>query len=48
MICLHTVKWLKSSIWLIGGPQTGTSESGSNGYEGLFHILQSSRTGALP
>ena len=44
-------EWLNSSICLIGGTLTSTttlgqSEPGSNSNEGVFHILQSSRTGA--
>ena len=41
-------KWLYTSIWTIDGTQTGTttlgqSGSGSNGNEGVIHILQSSK-----
>ena len=53
VICLHTGKWLKSSIWFIYGTLTSTttpgqSEPGSNGNEGVLHIPQSFRTGASP
>ena len=46
-------KWLNSSIWPTDRIQTGTttlsqSGSGSNGNEGILHIYQSSKTGALP
>ena len=45
--------WLNSSIWTIDGTQTGTttlgqSGLGSNGYEGVIHTPQSSRTGVSP
>ena len=44
LICLHTVKWLSSRIWLIGENKTGTtnlsqSGPGSNGNEGVFYII---------
>ena len=47
VICLHTVKWVKSSIWPIDGTSSGTttpseSEPRSNDYEGVLHIPQSS------
>ena len=46
-------KRLNSSIWLINGTLRGTtitdhSEPGSNVSEGVFHILQTSKTGASP
>ena len=46
-------KWLNSSIWPIDGALTGTStagqsELGSNGNEDVFHIPQTSKTGASP
>ena len=53
VICLNTVKWSNSSSWPIDGTQSGTTTLGqsgpeSNGNEGVFHIFQSSRTGASP
>ena len=53
IICLHTVKWLNSSIWPIDRIMSSAttpdqSGSGSNGNEGVLHILRSSWTGALP
>ena len=53
IICLHTVKWLKSSIWFIDGALTDTTTSGpikpdNNNNEGVLHIPQSSGTGASP
>ena len=46
-------KWLTISIWPINGNLTGTtnpdqSGPGSNGNEGLLHIPQSSKAGAMP
>ena len=51
MICLHTVKWLNSSILPIYETLTGTttpgqSGPGSNGNEGILSIPQSSNTEA--
>ena len=46
VICLHTGKWLNSSIWPVDGTLTGItapSQSGS-GYEGVLYILKSFRT----
>ena len=49
VICLHTVY----SIWLIdkflpGANTLGQSKPGTNGNEGVLHIPQSSKAGALP
>ena len=53
IICLHTVEWLKSSIWPIDGTLSGLttlSQSGpeSNSNEEVLQISQSSRTWASP
>ena len=53
VICLHTVKWLNSSIWPIDWTQTDTTTPGqsgaeSNGNQRVLHITQSSKTEALP
>ena len=52
-MCMHTVKWLNSSIWPIDETLTGTTTTsqsghGNNGNEGILHILQSSRIWASP
>ena len=51
--CLHTVKWLNSSIWPIDRTKTdtttpGQSGSGSNDNVGVLYILLSSRTRTSP
>ena len=53
VICLHTVKWLNSSIWPIDRTLTGTttlgqSGPGSDSNEGILQIPQSSGTGNSP
>ena len=49
VICLHTVKWLNSSTWLIEEILTSTtipgqSRPGSNSNKEVLHIPQSSST----
>ena len=53
VICLHTVKWLNSSIWAIDGTLTDTTTSGqsgpgSNGNEGVLYIPQRTKTEPSP
>ena len=50
VICLHTVKWLNSCIWLTDGTLTdttipGQSEPGNNSNKRVLYISQSSRPG---
>ena len=49
IICLHTIKWSHSSIWLKDATTTlGQSGGpGSNGNKEVLHIPQTSRTGAI-
>ena len=53
VICLHTVKWSKYSIWPVDGTVSGTTTAGLCGprnisNERVFHISQSSKTGGSP
>ena len=48
IICLHTVKWLNSSVWPTDTTSPSQCRPGSNDYEEVIYISLSSRTRASP